>query len=121
MTFYVQDLYAKLGSIAALEKDWDSYGSDPIPPDIIENVRSFLTTHWYNAPLPNIIPCADGIDVEWRYPKLDLDICFRDNKAQDSYFFIAEPNMDDIERPLMTHGFIVHTYLELAKLGNFEG
>lgn len=121
MNYYIQDLYAKLGAIAALERDWDSYDSDPIPPQIIEDVRQFLQTHWSDLPLPNIIPCADGIDVEWHYPKWDMDVCFRQNN--EPFFFIEELGTDNvhIEAALATHFFILNAFLEMARLDNFKG
>jgi len=56
-----------LRAIRALEHNWDSYGSDPIPKIICDRVEVLLkmlqTVGWS---VPSVVPCPDGsIQFEW--------------------------------------------------------
>lgn len=60
--------FERLEHLKTLKKDWDSYGADPLSPDVIARVREVLEMlKAANWEVPYVIPCVNGetIQLEW--------------------------------------------------------
>lgn len=56
--------------LKALQKNWDSYGADPLDPSIVDNAKLFLER-------AQAVPCCDGsVQIEWHTHDIDLEITF---------------------------------------------
>lgn len=93
-----KDFEKKLEHIASLKKDWDSYGADPISPEVIK-CASYLykmaSEHFLTKmlPAPDVTPVGDGsLELEWGKfciiinPNLEIELCLEDYADDDVLF-----------------------------------
>jgi hypothetical protein len=71
-----QGAVAKLQRIAALEDNWDTYGSRPIPPTVVARMLDVLDVVAFpRMPEPAVVPTPEGgIQLEWHIRNLDLEV-----------------------------------------------
>lgn len=77
MSIDISKELAQLDEFAKLEPDWDSYGSERISPDAIDQARSLieLVAKARGVAPYAVAPVADGgVYVEWRGPNGKLEV-----------------------------------------------
>ena len=72
-------LKAKIREISKLEKNWDSYGADPIKRKIINKTNNIIDFLDKSIPDPNIVPNVQGIQLEWENDPKALEIYIEEN------------------------------------------
>jgi hypothetical protein len=79
---YLEPAFAHLDEFAGLDRDWDSYGADPISGTAIKVARGMLILSadhigrsFDPAIRPHVAPLADGgVQIEWRAGERALDV-----------------------------------------------
>jgi hypothetical protein len=87
----LQSALQQLEAISELQKDWDSYGSDPPTPDAIFAVRTliaaadrrFRSVPYFIGPVS-----GGGVQIEWRGPGREIEVEVQRNGKSFSYLLI---------------------------------
>ena len=87
---------AKLQQLKSLPPNWDSYGSCPIQPEVIEMASSLLTgLAKLDMPEPHIVPVpGGGIQFEWENSERGLEIEILPDKSIE-YLLLEKEGMDE--------------------------
>ena len=94
----VQNLYA----LRDLPENWDSYGAQPICPDVIEFAAKWIPTLLQSGtPEPAVVPTARGaLQLEWHRKGIDLEIYI--DSPQDIRFFAEDLATGESVEQLLT-------------------
>jgi hypothetical protein len=72
---WLRTVLQEIGAIAALEEDWDGYGSGPIRTDVLWYALGLLQTVMDDFPAPQLTPMShEGILLEWHRDGVRLEI-----------------------------------------------
>jgi hypothetical protein len=83
----------QLETISALQKDWDSYGSDPPTPEAILAARQLIADAYRNSKLvPYFVApiSGGGVQLEWRGPRREIEVELGSDGKSFSYLLIEE-------------------------------
>lgn len=69
---------ARFEELAALDPDWDTYGSKPVDPDALRESQAFVERLLQQPiPVPSILPVPDGgVQLEWSAGAVELELEF---------------------------------------------
>ena len=84
---WLMDVLPRLAELAALEENWDSYGSPPPSTELIghalamvqraERLLGYSHAEQQLMPTPSIVPLSGGgIQIEWQTPVQELELEF---------------------------------------------
>lgn len=98
----------KLGSLCALQENWDGYGGRTIAFENAQFAR-LLMKWFFDAGIedvPFIIPGTDGtLQLEWHYEDYSLEIDVE--KPYKSHVLIARPNSKEYEEFIMEYDLTI--------------
>ena len=88
---WLVDVLPRLGELASLQENWDSYGSPPPPLKLMgdalavvqraERLLGYSHTWHTVMPTPSIVPLSGGgIQIEWQTPVKELELEFFDER-----------------------------------------
>ena len=94
----------KLESISGFKKDWNGYGAEPIPTEVLEKTRKILVRlKEKRVPQPFLAPTATKtIQLEWDNNCFYLEVSVSENK--DLEVFLADQIDVDKGLPLALEG-----------------
>lgn len=75
---WLRPAVARISSLTALARGWDSYDATPVEADLaLQAVEFLLNVALPHVPPPAIVPLSDGgIQLEWHHGGVDLEISF---------------------------------------------
>ena len=83
-----------------LERNWNSYRSEPIHPDAVVGAINFLLTNDQEVPIPapDLVPhLSGGVQLEWHLRNYDLEVLvFPDGQYRISYSREGEDAIEDV-------------------------
>jgi hypothetical protein len=94
----IVDQIMKIGQLAKLPDNWDSYGGKAIPFEVCEKAAKYLygafrelSNELESVEMPFIAPAGDGsIVFEWESDKAELVVVFRPNTQLDVEYLTVE-------------------------------
>lgn len=109
---WLTDMLRDVLSLGQLQTNWDSYGSPPLQPLVIEGAITFLKMLEIDQPpRPQICPVpGGGMQFEWHLPGRELEIeILPDGSMQ--YLAVAEDNQEmegplPVNRPSVVRGLV---------------
>lgn len=82
-----QEVRERLAHLKTLEKNWDSYGCDPISTKSFVGIEPLIALDPYF-----VCPAADGsLGIEWRHPTWSLEVSV---ELDGSYGYLFVPRKD---------------------------
>jgi hypothetical protein len=115
---YLEPAFARLDEVAGLDRDWDSYGADPISSTAVKVARGILILSadhvgrsFEPAIRPHVAPLADGgIQIEWSTGKRAIEV---EIQADGTLGYLYVERIDGTERYDERDGVSVDDILRL--------
>jgi hypothetical protein len=81
----------QLDALSDLQKDWDSFGSEPPTPEAISAARKLIDANRESI-LPHFVGpiSGGGVQIEWRGPRGEIEVEVGPQGSSFSYLLIRE-------------------------------
>lgn len=87
-----QEVREKIDHLKTLEKDWDSYGGDPITLEALTNIEPLVKLEpYFVSPTPD-----GGLGLEWQHPTWHLEVGVEPDGSY-GYLFVPRENGRDVK------------------------
>lgn len=115
------DTLEQIDEIGRLEKNWDSYGANPLDKRICENARHIVSFLPDDLPSPSVVPADGVIQFEWQTVKNSItrDLEIEIGSSDLSFLCVENYRVDEADVGELPWPFDDETAEQLHRLFNW--